>query len=78
MIPHDKVAERAADVATYASTSGMIIAGLTLNEWGVILGLIFTVLFGSIASYIKYQHLKLAREQAARGATVNPPPHDDI
>lgn len=70
--------ERAADVLTYASAGGTIIAGLSLSEWGVVLGLVLSLCFGAFASYIKYQHLILAREQAAKGAPVNPPPHDDI
>ena len=47
--------------ATYASATGTIIAGITLTEWGVIVGILCTLLTFAANLWFKWQHLKLAR-----------------
>lgn len=57
--------ERAAEVAgkaAYTSAGGTFVAGLSLNEWAIIVGIAATVLTLCMNWYYKQKHLDLARK----------------
>lgn len=59
--------ERAAEVAgkaAYTSAGGTLVAGLSLNEWAIIVGIFATVLTLCMNWYYKQKHLELARKHA--------------
>jgi hypothetical protein len=57
---------KSSTVATYAGATGAVYFGLTANEWAAFGGL-GIALFGFFVNlYFKAQHLKLAREKAAK------------
>lgn len=63
------VAIKAANAVTQAAAAGTVYFGLTLNELGVIIGIIVAVvgLIGQLGLtwYYKHQHLELARQKRA-------------
>lgn len=63
------VAIKVANTVTQTAAAGTIYFGLTLNEIGVIVGIVVAVigLVGQLALtwYYKHQHLQLAREKRA-------------
>lgn len=57
--------ERAAEVAgkvAYTSAGWTFVAGLSLNEWAIIVGIAATVLTLCMNWYYKQKHLDLARK----------------
>lgn len=59
--------ERAAEIAgnaAYTSAGGTVIAGLTLHDWAVVVGIIATIITAGLNWYYKQQHLKIARRNA--------------
>lgn len=66
---HEQTAIKTANVVTQAAAAGTVYFGLTLNEIGVIVGIIVGVvgLIGqlSLTWYYKHQHLRLARQKRA-------------
>lgn len=59
--------ERAAEVAgnaAYTSAAGAIIAGWTLNEWAMAVGIVATVFTALLNWYYKQKHLEIARRNA--------------
>jgi hypothetical protein len=67
--PTEAVAVKVANAVTQTAAAGTIYFGLTLNELGVIVGIIVAVvgLIGQLALtwYYKHEHLKLARNKRA-------------
>lgn len=63
------VAIKAANAVTQAAAAGTIYFGLTLNELGVVVGILVAVvgLIGQLGLtwYYKHQHLELARQKRA-------------
>lgn len=63
------VAIKVANAVTQTAAAGTIYSGLTLNEVGVIVGIVVAVigLIGqlSLTWYYKHQHLQLARQKRA-------------
>ncbi len=63
------LAIKTSNVVTQAAAAGTVYFGLTLNEIGVIVGIIVGVvgLIGqlSLTWYYKHQHLQLARQKRA-------------
>lgn len=56
--------EKAAEIASkasYTSAGGTLVAGLTLNEWAMIVGIVATIASFGLNWYYKYKHLQLAR-----------------
>ena len=64
------VAIKVAGTVTQAAAAGTVYFGLTLNEIGVVIGMLVAVigLIGQIGLtwYYKHQHLELARKKRAR------------
>ena len=59
--------ERAAEIAgqaAYTSGVGTVIAGLTLNDWAVLVGIAATVITAGLNWYYKQKHLEIARRNA--------------
>lgn len=59
--------ERAAEVAgkaAYTSAGGTLVAGLSLNEWAIIVGIAATIITLGMNWYYKQKHLELARHHA--------------
>lgn len=63
------MADRIATPASYTSAVGTVYFGLTLNEIGVVVGIVATVVTLGVNWWFKLQHLRLARERA--GAVVD-------
>ena len=60
--------ERAAEIAsrvTYSTAGGTFVAGISLNEWAAIVGMIATIGAFCLTWYYKAQHLKLAQRRAS-------------
>lgn len=56
--------EKAAEIASkasYTSAGGTLVAGLTLNEWAMIVGIVATIASFGLNWYYKQKHLDLAR-----------------
>lgn len=56
--------EKAAEIAgkaAYTSAGGTFIAGISLNEWAIIVGIVATVVTLLMNWYYKQKHLELAR-----------------
>lgn len=49
--------------AAYASAGATVIAGITLNEWAIIVGICATIITVILTWYYKQKHLDLARER---------------
>lgn len=47
--------------AAYTSAGGTMVAGFTLNEWAIIIGIIATIVTLLMNWYYKQKHLDLAR-----------------
>lgn len=59
--------ERAAEVAgatAYASAGGTFVAGLSLNDWAMVVGIVATIITAGLNWYYKQKHLELARRNA--------------
>lgn len=57
--------EQAAIIASrtsYITAGGTVFAGLELNEWAVVVGIVATIITLLMNCYYKQQHLKIARE----------------
>lgn len=67
--------EKTSQALTYGSAGATVFAGLTLNDWAIIVGIAVTVisLFANVAIniYFKRAHLKLAEEQFAERMPVS-------
>lgn len=65
----EAIAVKAANIVTQSAAAGTIYFGLTLNELGVIVGIIVAIvgLVGQLGLtwYYKHQHLELARKKRA-------------
>ena len=58
--------EQSAEIAgkaAYASAGGTFVAGITLNEWAIIIGIVATIVTLLMNWYYKQKHLDLARER---------------
>ena len=56
--------EQSAEIAgkaAYASAGGTFVAGISLNEWAIIIGIVATVVTLLMNWYYKQKHLDLAR-----------------
>ena len=51
-------------IATYASSGGLVIAGMSANDFGVLVGLLLAVATFLLNWYFKYKHYKLMEKQA--------------
>lgn len=56
--------ERMAGMAPYAGGGSAVYFGLTLNEIGVVVGIVVGVLGLMLNAYFKMQHLRIARQVA--------------
>ena len=59
--------ERAAELsgnAAYTSAGGTIVAGLSLNDWAMLVGIIATIATAFLNWYYKQKHLEIARRNA--------------
>ena len=59
--------ERAAEIAgnaAYTSAGGTIVAGLSLNDWAMLVGIIATITTALLNWYYKQKHLEIARRNA--------------
>lgn len=48
--------------AAYTSAGGTMVAGFTLNEWAIVIGIIATIVTLLMNWYYKQKHLDLARK----------------
>lgn len=55
-----------ATVASYAASGGAVLFGLTANEFAAVAGAACAIFTFAANVWFKYQHLKLAKERAAR------------
>lgn len=55
------------DKATYVFAGGTVYFGLTLNEIGVIVGIIATIATLAMNWWFKREHLKIARKTGSTG-----------
>ena len=58
--------EQSAEIAgkaAYASAGGTFVAGISLNEWAIIIGIVATVVTLLMNLYYKQKHLDLARKR---------------
>lgn len=62
--------ERAAQIAEKASIASggvTVVAGFTLNEWAILIGIVATVVTTLLNWFYKHKHLQLARKHYADG-----------
>jgi hypothetical protein len=58
-----EVAHKAAEKATYIAGGATVFSGLTINEWGVVIGATLGVLTFCAKIYFERQRLKILRER---------------
>ena len=63
MISYERAAEIAGNAA-YTSAGGTIVAGLSLNDWAMVVGIIATIATALLNWYYKQKHLEIARRNA--------------
>lgn len=51
-----------ASKASYASAGGTFVAGISLNEWAIIVGILATIITLAMNWYYKQKHLEIARK----------------
>ena len=59
--------ERVATTVTYSASGATVIAGLALNEWIALAGLIVAIATFGITWLYKHRHYKLAERQVEQG-----------
>lgn len=58
--------EKAAEIAgkiTYTSAGGTVVAGLSLNEWAAMVGIVVTISAFVVNWYYKAKHYELAKQR---------------
>lgn len=58
--------ERAAQIAekaSIASGGGTVVAGVTLNEWAILIGIAATIVTTLLNWYYKHKHFQLAKQR---------------
>lgn len=56
---YEKTAEIASKI-TYTSAGGTVVAGLSLNEWAAVVGIVVTIGAFVVNWYYKHKHYELA------------------